>query len=191
MAKIILLLLLLLPACIIRSQDLLGVALSDKTRIISKTPLKINIYVEGIQMELAVNKNYFDAWKTKGVDSTLISELITESNFQNPSLWENQELKNAIIVQKGEKINLKEALKFTSKNSKEEIKALKYDIRTYNSHTPNWRKIPVGLSRPVYSKNQQFAMIAFRFGNEEGFISLYKKEKSNWVFIGNLGRWVY
>ena len=170
------------------SQEIIDVALSGKTKLISE-----NVY----QFHLKNNKwdiKYYlytlDEQQVK-IDTLTFVKLINKSLEQNPEKWKKEDFKNTYLIKKGEMLSSKKVLLELGINGKKEIKSIKRQIRQYNNRPSEWRGWPMSISKPIFSNDKQFCIIGFKFGNNGGYTELYKIVDSEWKQIGIFNRFAY
>ncbi len=170
------------------SQEVTDVALSDKTKLISE-----NVY----QFHLKNSKwdigNYLytlDEQKLK-MDSLTFAQLINKTLEIKAEKWTKEEFKNAYLIKKGEVLSVKKVLSELGIKDKKEKKTIKTQIRQYNKRPNEWRSWPMSISKPIFSNDNQFCIIGFKFGNNGGHTELYKKSDSKWNRVGVFNRFAY
>ncbi|WP_299316037.1 hypothetical protein [uncultured Aquimarina sp.] len=171
------------------SQDLLGLALADKTKIITKEGYKPNLKTD----KWNVNNYLYELNESKPIlkDSIILIELISKTVTQNLTEWKVDELNEVYLIKKDQKISIKAALKSVKPESKEQERELKRKIRKYNNNPNRWRGLPLSISRPVFSDDNKYGMISFKFGNNGGYSSLYQNLNEEWELIGIFNRFAY
>lgn len=157
------------------SQDLMEVALQNKSIIILDEALVIS----DLDLENSYN------------DKALIEDFKIQVKNQKESKWNKSDFKNKIVVTKNEKIDEDKVLALSTNLDDVQKKDLKMAIRVYNTEDNNWRVFPVEVSKPLYSKQKDYAIIIFINGNNGGEIILYHLENNEWKSIAQLSRWVY
>ncbi len=170
------------------SQEILTVALKKESVIIERIPFKYNL--ENHKFSL---KQYSDNLIEQKViiDNLIISEFIELSKNQDGKYWTDDELKDRILVDYNKEINFNKAFEKLNPKTKNEIKMLKKEIKEYNSFKNEWKTYPISISRPIYSKDNKYAILAIEQGNNGGNVSLFQKENELWSFVGYITRWAY
>ncbi|MDW7694366.1 hypothetical protein R9C00_06420 [Flammeovirgaceae bacterium SG7u.111] len=171
------------------SQNLLEIALEDKSSIVESTPFYRELNIDTFNTFYV--PRHMKSLNFK--DTTLLINLIKKSNLKlDTSKWNQTEFTKKIVVkEEGEFIKVKKALSLFPNLNEEEQKALKKEIRKYNNRTSSWRSFPIAVSRPVFSENGNFSLITIRNGNNGGEIILYEKRNGNWFLVGYVKRWAY
>ena len=170
------------------SQDIMDIALSDKTKLINEDVYQIRLKNDKWNIS-----NYLNALNEQGIinDSIVLVNLINKSLKTKPEKWKKENLKKAYLVKKSQKILQKKVLAEIEILDKREIKTIKRQIRQYNNRPNEWRGWPMSISKPIFSDNNQFCIIGFQFGNNGGYTELYKKVDSKWKQIGIFNRIAY
>ncbi|WP_025665522.1 hypothetical protein [Aquimarina megaterium] len=171
------------------SQDLLKLALADKTKIVNKEGYKPNLKTD----KWNVNNYLYELNESKLIlkDSIILIELISKTNIQKLMEWKVDELNEVYLTKKDQKIIIKAALESIKPESKEQERELKRKIRQYNNNPNKWRDWPLSISRPVFSDDNKYGMINFKFGNNGGYSSLYQNLNEKWELIGIFNRFAY
>ena len=125
------------------------------------------------------------------IDTTTLEKIVTKSLNFKAEKWKKGELKNTYLIRKGKRIQIKEVLSELTIDDKKEKKSIKRQIRKYNSNPTKWRGLPILISKPVFSDDNQYCIIGYRFGNNGGYTELYKKNNSQWEIIGIFDRFAY
>ena len=106
--------------------------------------------------------------------------------------WTEKELPNKILVGNEEFISVKKGLEILTWNTKQDKKRVKKEIRDYNNRRTDWRNYPISMSKPIYSRNKDYALIEFINGNNGGNVSLFhKKDGQNWKYLEDIYSWAY
>lgn len=131
------------------SQEIMDVALADKTKLISE-----NVY----QFHLKTNKwdikNYLytlDEQQVK-IDSLTFVELIHKTIEQDPEKWRKRDFKNIYLIKKGEKLSSKKVLSELGIYDNKQIKLIKRQIKQYNNRPNEWKGWPLSISKPIFFK---------------------------------------
>ncbi|WP_282088678.1 hypothetical protein [Aquimarina algiphila] len=171
------------------SQDLLDLALVDKTKIVDKEGYKPNLKTD----KWNINNYLYELNESKLIlkDSIILIELISKTTTQNLTEWKIDELKEVYLTKKNQKINVNAALESIKPKSKEQKRELKRKIRRFNNNPDKWRGCPLSISRPIFSDDNKYSMISFKFGNNGGYSSLYKNLNEEWKLIGVFNRFAY
>jgi hypothetical protein len=167
-------------------QDLLDVALTDKSAIIISKPVKINLrehsfYIDGY-MEYLNNRD------TVLSDTSIIRNFIRLSRSQDSTDWRTKDFDKRLVISENQIINVKKALIALGTLTEVEAKAFKKEFRQYNNPTSGWRSYPTRLSKPLFSEDGKLALISIVRGNEGSEISLFELNNSQWVHLGYLER---
>ncbi|SHJ27772.1 hypothetical protein [Aquimarina spongiae] len=171
------------------SQDLLDLALVDKTKIINKDGYKPNLKTD----KWNIYNYLYELNESKRIlnDSITLIELISKSTTQNLTEWKVDELNEVYLIKKNQKISINAALESIKPKSKEQERELKRKIRQYNNNPNKWRGWPISISRPVYSNDNKYSVISFKFGNNGGYSCLYQNLNQEWKLIGVFNRFAY
>jgi len=186
MKNILLIILITFFATELSAQNIFDVSLAEKSLIVYEKPAKPKL-----PFFILFEKEFFNG-KNKS-DSLNIRELISKIDTLdiNYSKWTKNELKNRIVVSKGQKIDLKkEMIKMTYK-PKAEQKKLKKEIKSFNNSKSGWRNYPLSISRPIISNDGKMVLITVIRGNSGGSTELYKLEYGKWKYFEHLERWAY
>jgi hypothetical protein len=111
--------------------------------------------------------------------------------MQKESFWQQAEFKDRIVVNENERLSDNQISAFSKQLNETQKLNIKIAAKKYNSEEKDWTLLPLRLSKPIYSKERDFAIIEFIFGNNGGETSLYHLENNRWEFMGNLTRWEY
>ncbi|SMC87864.1 hypothetical protein [Cellulophaga tyrosinoxydans] len=168
------------------AQNLLDVALAEKSLIVNEKPAKPKL-----PFFILYEKEFFNG-KNKS-DSLNVRELMSKVDTLDIdySKWTKNELKNRIVVSKGKKIDLKKEMLKMSDKPKAEQKKLKKEIKGFNNNKSGWRNYPLSISRPIISNDGKMALITIIRGNSGGSTELYKMENGKWEYFEHLERWAY
>ncbi len=171
------------------SQDLLDLALVDKTKIVNKEGYKPNLKTD----KWNINNYLHELNESKRIlnDSTILIELISKSTTQNLTEWKVDELNEVYQIKKNQKISINAALESIKPKSKEQQRELKRKIKQYNNNPNKWRGWPLSISRPVFSDDNKYSIISFKFGNNGGYSSLYHYLNKEWKLIGIFDRFAF
>ncbi|WP_075344538.1 hypothetical protein [Tenacibaculum agarivorans] len=171
------------------SQDLLDLALVDKTKIVNKESYKPNLKTD----KWNINNYLYDLNENTQIfnDSTILIELISKSTTQNLTEWKVDELNEVYLTKKNQKISINAALKSIKPKSKKQQRELKRKIRQYNNNPNKWRNWPLSISRPVFSDDNKYSIISYKFGNNGGYSNLYQNLNKEWKLIGVFNRFAY
>jgi len=170
----------------VSAQNLLEIALEEKSLIVYAKPAKPKLsHFALYEKEFFIGKNKSDSLNVRELISKIDSLEIDYSH------WTKDELKTKIIVSKGKKINLKSEMLRVSEKSKIEQKKLKKEIKGYNNNKTGWRSYPLSVSRPIISNDGKMVLITIIRGNSGGSTELYKMESGKWKHFENLQRWAY
>lgn len=158
---------------------------------------------ELINQELSRNISLIGNQKTylEFNQDSYISEFLmdTQNNLQNSSTLENRigkeifelifnlEQFNYLIQQTQDsynydKLKFKRNIIYLSENNIEDEDVM---------HTLS--RVNIFLSKPIFTKNKKFSLIAFSNGVKgemQGGISIYKKDADNWKFVTTISDWV-
>lgn len=170
-------------------------ALVEKSKLVYEKPFNFNIknnkWKLKYRMELLREQKLDSNNSNILCDSLIIKELCEKAVNQKPKNWSKEEFKNIYLVKKTEYLNFKDIKEALNLTEKSEIKKMRKQIRQYNNYNNKWRSFPLAVSRPVYSDNKKYALIAFKYGNNGGQIIVYQKIKENWIFGGVIEGWAY
>ncbi|WP_378172649.1 hypothetical protein [Aquimarina sp. SS2-1] len=171
------------------SQDLLDLALVDKTKIVDIEGYKPNLKTD----KWNINNYLYELNESKLIlnDSTILIELISKTTTQNLTEWKMDELNEVYLTKKNQKIIINVALESIKPKSKEQQRELKRKMRQYNNNPNKWRGWPLSISRPVFSGDNKYGMISFKFGNNGGYSCLYQNLNDEWKLIGIFNRFAY
>ncbi|AXT59269.1 hypothetical protein D1816_02530 [Aquimarina sp. AD10] len=171
------------------SQDVLDLALIDKTKIVNKEGYKPNLKTD----KWNINNYLYELNESKLIlnDSMILIELISKSTTQNLMEWNVDELNEVYLTKKNQKIIINTALEAIKPKSKEQQRELKRKIRQYNNNPNKWRGWPLSISRPIFSDDNKYSIISFKFGNNGGYSSLYQNLNEEWKLIGVFNRFAY
>jgi hypothetical protein len=164
------------------------IALSEKTKL---------IYEDVYQFRLKNDKWNIDNYlytlneQETNIDSTTFKKLVDKSLNFKAEKWKKGDLKNTFLIKKGEKVEIKKVLSELTLADRKEEKSIKKLIRKYNSNPNKWRGLPISVSNPIFSDNNEYCLIGYRFGNNGGYTELYKKNNSDWKLIGIFDRFAY
>ena len=177
MKNILLIILISIFATELSAQNIIDVALAEKSLIVYEKPAKPKL-----PFSILYEKEFFNG-KNKS-DSLNVRELMSKVDTLDIdySKWTENELKNRIVVSKGKKIDLK---------PKAEQKKFKKEIKGFNNNKSGWRNYPLSISRPIISNDGKMALITIIRGNSGGSTELYKMENGKWEYFEHLERWAY
>lgn len=170
------------------SQEVLDVALSDKTKLIKENIYQF--YLKNSKWDIGNYLNTLDEQKLK-IDSLTFVQLINKTLETKSKKWKKEDFKNAYLIKEGEILSVKKVLSELEIKDKKEVKNLKKQIRQYKNRPNEWRGWPISISKPIFSNDKQFCVIGFVFGNNGGHTELYKKSNSKWERIGIFNRFAY
>lgn len=167
-------------------QDLLDVALTDKSTIIISKPVKINLrehsfYIHGYM-------EYLNHRDTVLADTSIIRDFIRLSRSQDTTDWKTKDFNKRLVISENQIINVKKALNELETLTDVEAKAFKKEFRQYNNRTSGWRSYPIRLSKPLFLEDKKLALISVVRGNEGSEISLFELNNGKWVHLGYLER---
>ena len=131
----------------------------------------------------------------KILDTTMFSQIISNSRVVNSDVWQDGEFKNSLVVSSREqeisKKYLVEKLKLVGK------KQLRYytrQINRYNEAEAADRNI-FYFSKPVYNNSGDYAIVQWDNGHGTlsggGGINLYQLEGNEWLKAGVISSWEY
>ncbi|TMM55971.1 hypothetical protein FEE95_15115 [Maribacter algarum] len=193
MKRAFLLLLFFLFSAVIYSQSLLQAATKNRSNLVAKEPVKI--YLDNYKFKAREFYGYLGFLETdfSKNDTTELKELITKAMDSEPDLtkWTEKEIPNKILVEPDKFVKPKIGLEKIKWTTKEEKKAIIKEIRKYNRMKVMWPSFPLYLSRPVYSKSGNYALIGLVNGGSTGAVILYKKKDEKWTEVADLKSWVY
>ncbi|MGC6431262.1 MAG: hypothetical protein ACON5F_09500 [Jejuia sp.] len=155
-------------------QDLLNVAVQDKSKIINQKPFKFKLKEGKWEMKYRMESlsertlKYPNSYKL--TDTSVVVELCKNSKKQDSKNWSQEEFKNVFITEDSKFLNFKEIRTNLRLEERQEIKKLRKQVNSYNFNRRSWRDFPLSLSRPIYTNNGKYALIAFKYGNERGEI---------------------
>lgn len=124
-------------------------------------------------------------------DSLKIVELFQNAEVQDSMNWQKDELPKVYLISESKNLNFRNIRNELNLVEKKEIKELKKQIRQFNNNRSKWRSFPISISRPIYSNDKKYALIAYNFGNNGGSIMIYKLDGKKWIFAGEPERWAY
>uniref|UniRef100_UPI00404A858F hypothetical protein n=1 Tax=Gelidibacter sp. TaxID=2018083 RepID=UPI00404A858F len=170
------------------SQEPLDLALYKKTKLINEDICQFRLKNDKWSIS-----NYLYTLNEQEIinDSTILVDLINKSLKTESRKWKKDDLKNIYLVKEGQKLFHREVLDKIEALEKDDIKTLKKQIKQYNHQPKEWRGWPMSVSKPVYSDDNQFCIIAFEFGNNGGYTELYRKFDTEWKLIGIFDRFAY
>lgn len=160
------------------------IALKDKPLIIKSEAFEIKQKLKLLDFR-EVNE------QCNKIDKTLLEDLKLQSEKEQKSIWEKSDLKNRLIINQNEKINLDSVKTVINALDKSQKKHLLKEIKKYNANEMVYRDFPLEVSKPVYSSDRKFAVIAFSRGNNGGEMVLYKLVGEKWEVECGLTRWAY
>ena len=170
-------------------QELLEIAIGNDVQIIQKEPYAIEQYLAEEYL-MFYHKKALKQIEGKGIDLNTVRELfLREIEIKNS--WNESDFPQALLLEKNEKIELSELDKILEKYGEDERASIIDDVNSYNNDLQNWRKLPIAISRPIYSKEKNLAIIGYNYGNEIGKISLFHKEQNDWKFVVEISNWIY
>jgi len=167
-------------------QELMDVALKGQSSIILSEPYIIILKED----PFSINKYlyYLNHSGTVVTDTSLIKSLVELSKFQDTTEWQLKEFNKRIVINPGDYIHQKKVINQLSPLNDFELKEIKTEIRKYNNRSNDWRRFPIRVSRPIFSDDNNFALIGIIRGNEGSEISLFKYSDSSWIHLGYLER---
>lgn len=122
----------------------------------------------------------------ENVDTTVILEIIANSQQMDTSQWTYREVPKVILVNSEKDQIPQTKLKTFLKNVRPSPIS---DLNIYNNLPPEKRNI-LSYSRPVYDKSKRYAAVAYRENGGYGTV-LYHLINNRWVKLGSLEKWVY
>ncbi|WP_291083322.1 hypothetical protein [Flavobacterium sp. BFFFF1] len=159
------------------SQDLIDVALRNKSVLILNEAYIIpNSQINYLELD--------------SIDKSIIEEFKLQANEQKASNWNESDFKDRILIKNKERINVDKVLTLSPNLTDRQKKDLRKAIKIYNSTDDEWRTFPLQISKPLYSKQRDYAVIGFIDGNSGGTINLFHLENGEWKSIGGT-RWAY
>ena len=169
--------------------------LEDKSKLVNKEPFKFNVDNEkwdfrnrlmslNEQKSIQNNSNIL-------TDSLKIVELFKNAKIQDIRNWKKEELSKAYLISELQNLSFRTVQSELNLTKKEQIKELRKQIRQFKNNPDKWRSFPISVSRPIYSNNKEYALIAYELGNNGGKIVIYKLDGENWIFAGEPVRWAY
>ena len=170
----------------LKAQNLLEVALEDKSLIVYDKPAKPKLpYFILYEKEFFAGKSKSDSLNVR----ELMSKIDTiEIDYEK---WTKKEIENRILVSKNKKIDLKQEMLKISDKPKEERKKLKKEIKGFNNNRSGWRGYPLSISRPIFTNDKKLALITIIRGNSGGSTILYQFDNGKWNYYEYLERWAY
>ncbi len=175
-----------------RYDGLLSVAFGKYDRIVvCKKAIHISFYEENINW---ITK-YFKMNHRMDLDTTIISQLIQNSQFTDTTEWMEEELPNFLLVNfRTENVSTRYAINKFSLTDKKQTRLCRKQIRRFNFIQDYDRDI-FYFSRPVFDNSKSFAIIKWDNGHSGlsggGGIILYQFVDSKWATIGELESWYY
>lgn len=131
------------------------------------------------------------------IDTSILSEIIRNSNRSDTTLWSDNELRSAIIVQEIDKdIDLEGTLNKFSSLSKKKKNVVKKVILNHNNHRYSKSGIPGKssvkfYSRPIYNNAGSFAAVAYSHPGSGGGVTIYYLKDRKWEILGDIKSWAY
>lgn len=177
------------------SQDLIKIALQDKSKIIYQEPFKFRMKTG--KWDLTYRMDYLLEHKKNTnnpnilTDSLIVKELCEKAKTQNLKKWSAEEFSDVFLISNTEYLNFREIRDSLKLSEKKEIKKLRKQINQFNNDKNKWRSFPLSLSRPIFTDDKAYALIAFNYGNNGGQIIIYKKVKNKWFNAGIIEGWAY
>ncbi|RKN01786.1 hypothetical protein D7036_17375 [Aquimarina sp. BL5] len=169
--------------------------LEDMTKLIYQKPYKFKV-----DNDKWANRNRLGSLKEQKIildnpniltDSLTIVELFENAKIQDLKNWNKDELKNVYLISNNQNLSFRKVQRELELSEKEQIKKLKKQIRQFNNNKSKWRSFPISISRPIYTNDKKYALIAYNLGNNGGKIVIYKLDGENWIFAGEPKRWAY
>lgn len=177
------------------SQSLMEVAILDKSKIIYKKPFKFKLKNSKWDLKYKLESLREQKRESKNseilTDSLILIELYQNAKSQNLENWSNEEIDNVFLIDKIEYLSVKKIKEVLNIVEKSDIKKLRKQVREYNYDKRKWRSFPLSMSRPVYTNDKKYALIAFNYGNNGGKIIVYHEDKKVWINVGVLEGWAY
>ncbi len=155
-------------------QDLMETALKNKPIIIESKAFEIKPDI------MLLSK--FDLVGQK-IEEELLDDFKLQSEKEQKTFWKKSDFKNRIVIAENEKVNL-DSIAFILKDLS--IEERKTEIRgygKYNNRELFLRSFPLGVSKPIYSSNGNFAIIGFSKGNIGLEIEIYQLLNEKWEFV--------
>jgi hypothetical protein len=175
------------------SQSVLELAMETRSNIVAKKPIKI--YLRNYKFDAQEFYNYLGVLRMElpKNDTTELKSLISKAMTAEADMtkWTELELPNKILVEPKEHVKPKIGLNKIAWTTKEEKKAIVKEIRKYNRNNVMWPNSPLYLSRPIYSKSNNYALVGLVNGGSTGKVILYKKVKERWTEISDIYSWTY
>lgn len=162
-----------------KDKELFNVAIT-RGLVVYETPLK-TIYLS--KKDFWAYKENIEELKER-IDSSIILEIISNSEGLDSSKWTSRELPQVILVANEEhQISKKKIRAISKKGSVSPIS----DLKHYNN-TPIEKRNILAFSRPVFDNSGAYAAIAYNERTGHGAI-LYHHVQGYWIELGVLVRW--
>jgi hypothetical protein len=173
----------------VQNKILLDSAIKFSGRLfVNSEPTKVlNIYTKEIWR---YNNSYVKILNQKGIDTTLIFQVIDNSKHLATATWTDDELSNVILINNlAEQINLESALQKLKPVTKKQAKYYTKKIKEYNA-SQSYRDTYT-VSRPVYDNSHQYAIIqTATSGWGGGYVMIYHLSDGIWKTCCKLSEWI-
>lgn len=168
--------------------------------------LFVNTFTSGQNLiELVIKDKslliYEEAYNLKEADPFLYSDNDKEMNkylFENfssqieelkNSKWKKSDFVDKLVVSENKKIRKREFSIIFKNLSVKKRKILKRQIKYLNSKKKGLRSFPLKVSKPMYSKDNKFAILGILYGNKSGEYFLFEKINNEWKINKKLNWW--
>jgi hypothetical protein len=145
--------------------------------------------------DMRMYADHFLEYSGKVLDTTMLSEIITNSRAVNTDVWQDGEFKNLLVVQsRDQEISRKYLIEKLHLSGKKQIRYFTRQINRYNEMDPSDRNIYY-FSKPVYNNSGDYAIVQWDNGHSGlsggGGINLYHLEGNEWLEAGVISSWKY
>jgi hypothetical protein len=143
-------------------------------------------------------QDYLEGAGKKKINQSVLIEIINNSKYLDTSEWNDKELRKSILIKnKDQQVDINYVLKKFKVTKKRDLKRIinlvnnfNDTIKSENALIPT-NRIIYSYSRPVFDNSGNYAVVGYNHPQRERGITLYQKNKHNWVQIGQLIRWSY
>uniref|UniRef100_UPI00404BA3CC hypothetical protein n=1 Tax=Flavobacterium sp. TaxID=239 RepID=UPI00404BA3CC len=145
------------------------------------------IYEEAYALEEA-NSFLYDINDNK-MNKYLFENFSSQIEETKKSEWYKSDFVDKLIISENKKIKKRDFSLFSKKLTVNEKKILKYQIKHLNSKKEGLRSFPLKVSKPLFSKDNKFAILGILYGNESGEYYLFEKVNDKWEIHKKLSWW--